>query len=124
MKRGVVVSIVVALLAVGGMVYAFLTNASPYVTVAEAKQAGPVSVHVAGDLIKDTLKTDLANRKITFDMKDEKGEVMSVVYSGPPPANMGDATQVVAIGQMKDGVFHSDRMLIKCPSKNEGKQKA
>lgn len=120
MKRGTVVSIAIAVLAVLGMGFAFMANASPYVSVAEAKGRGTEQVHVAGDILKETMRTDLVRREVRFDIRDEKGDVMNVVYAGPPPANLGSATKVVAIGSMKDGAFHSDKMLVKCPSKYEG----
>jgi cytochrome c-type biogenesis protein CcmE len=49
---------------------------------------------------------------------------MNVIYSGPPPSNMGEATQVVAVGGMKDGVFRAHQLNLKCPSKYEGKKKS
>lgn len=124
MKRGAVVSSVIALIAILGMGFAFLANASPYVSVAEAREQPGTQVHVAGDLLKETMKTDLTKRQIRFSIRDEKGDVLPVVYSGPPPANMGSATKVVAIGTLKDGSFQCDRMLIKCPSKYEGEPKS
>ncbi len=118
---GAVVTIVLCLLAISGIVYAFLQNASPYVTVAQAKATSGDNLHLAGDILKETLKTDLSKGQISFDIRDQEGDLVKVVYYGPPPANMGEATKVVAIGGMKeDGAFHSKKMLIKCPSKYEG----
>jgi len=37
---------------------------------------------------------------------------------------MAQATEVVAIGSMKGSEFHSEKLLIKCPSKYEGTDKA
>lgn len=121
MNKGAIVSIIVALTAFCGMVFAFLNSASPYVTVAEAQVAQGDDLHVAGDLLKESLETDLTHRQVKFKIKDEKGDILDVVYNGSPPANMGNATKVVAIGGMKEGKFVSDRMLIKCPSRYEEK---
>jgi cytochrome c-type biogenesis protein CcmE len=60
--------------------------------------------------------------QISFRLKDKEGSVVTVVYSGPPQSNLAEATQVVAIGAMKDGKFVSDQLLVKCPSKYEGKE--
>lgn len=117
MKIGSILSIVVAVLAVSGMFAAFLTQASPYVTVAQAKSASQRTVHVPGHLDKSTLKRDVLNGRVTFDIADEKGDRIHVVYAGPPPANLGNATQVVVIGAMQGDVFHAKDMLIKCPTK-------
>lgn len=124
MKLGTLISIVVATLAVSGMVIAFLSNASPYVSVAEAKASTGDDLHLAGDLDKATLETDVRAREVRFTLKDEKGESMPVVYSGAPIANMGEATKVVAVGKCENGVFKAHRLLVKCPSKYEATNKA
>ncbi|MBZ0213440.1 MAG: cytochrome c maturation protein CcmE, partial [Nitrospirae bacterium] len=94
---GAIVTIVLCLLAISGIVFAFLQNASPYVTVAQAKATSGDNLHLAGDILKETLKTDLAKGQISFDIRDQDGDLVKVVYYGPPPANMGEATKVVAI---------------------------
>lgn len=124
MTRGALLTISLATLGLGGMVYAFLNSASPYVTIAEAKQAGKQNVHLPGEILKPTLQTDITARQVRFRMKDEKGDEVQVVYNGPAPSNLGTATKVVAIGSMSGDVFECDKMLIKCPSKYEGEQKS
>ncbi|MBI5707660.1 MAG: cytochrome c maturation protein CcmE [Armatimonadetes bacterium] len=123
MKIGVLISVVVGVLAASVMMMAFLNNASPYVTIAEAKTSTANGLHVIGDLDKTTLFTDLAKSEVRFTMTDANGGRMDVIYDGPAPSNMGEATQVVAIGGMKDGVFHARQLNLKCPSKYEGKEK-
>lgn len=60
---------------------------------------------------------DLDAKVFTFHMKDESGTVRRVVYNKPKPANFEDADQLVVKGKMVNGTFHSDDMLVKCPSK-------
>ena len=110
-------------LAVGGVIYAFMTNSSPYVTVAQARSGTAERMHMAGDIVKETVHQDLANHTLIFDVKDTTGQV-TVVYSGTPPQNMGEANKVVAIGAMKGGKFVSDSLLVKCPSKYESEKKS
>ncbi|HVT13016.1 MAG TPA: cytochrome c maturation protein CcmE [Fimbriimonadaceae bacterium] len=121
--KGAALTAAVCVLALAGVVYAFIANSSPYVTVAQARASTADNLHVAGDIIRDTVHQDLANRTLTFDMKDETGTV-KVVYTGTPPQNMGEANKVVAEGGMKDGVFLSDKILVKCPSKYESEKKS
>lgn len=123
MKLSSIVAVVIGVLGLSGMLVAFLNNASPYVTIAEAKSAKGDNLHVAGDLVKETVFTDTAGGVVRFDLKDEAGGKLPVVYHGLPPANMGNATKVVAVGGMKDGAFHATKLLIKCPSKYESTQK-
>lgn len=121
-SRGAMLSIVVALLAVAAIVTAFLSSASPYVTVAQAREMTGNNLHVAGDLLKHTLRSDIQRGVVEFDLRDEHGEILSVTYTGLPPANMGEATTVVVVGGMSDGRFRAHRMLVKCPSKYEGEK--
>lgn len=122
MKIGVLLSILIGVGAACAMMMAFLNSASPYVTIKEAKAMQGTSLHVIGDLDKETLFTDLKARQVKFTIHDATGETMDVVYDGPPPSNMGEATQVVAVGGMKDGVFRAHELNLKCPSKYEGKK--
>lgn len=117
----IITTILAIMLGVGAMVYAFMNNASPYVTIQEAKMSKGDRMHLAGDILKETLKTDAANNLVRFQLRDSEGQTCQVVYHGPPPANMGEATQVVAVGQMKDGDFVSNKLLVKCPSRYESK---
>ena len=117
---GAVITGVVATLAMAGVLTAFIRNASPYVTVAEAKESKADGVHLAGDLVKGTLQTDPKTGEMRFQLKDEKGQTANVLYVGSTPGNIEEATKVVAIGGMnKDDVFVSRKLLIKCPSKYE-----
>ncbi len=122
MKRGGWITAIVAILGVAGVLVAFSLNASPYGSFADARNSPAARLHVPGDLDKSTVAPDVARRLLRFEMTDLQGERARVVYQGPPPANLGEATQVVAIGKMVEGEFHSDKLLIKCPSKYESAQ--
>ena len=119
MKFGAIAAIVLTLAGLSAMVFAFLTNASPYVGVAEAQVTQGDNLHVAGAIELGSVSTNISKAEVRFKLKDDKGDTMQVVYHGPPPANLGTATKVVAVGGMKDGDFHSGKLLIKCPSKYE-----
>jgi cytochrome c-type biogenesis protein CcmE len=118
-KRGAVISGLVALLAGIGLIGVFVANASPYVTIAQAKQMSGGNLHLKGHLIKESLISDAARREIRFLMKDEAGDTLRVVHVGTPPSNMANASEVVVIGGMKGSHFESQKMLVKCPSKYE-----
>ncbi|HXH62341.1 MAG TPA: cytochrome c maturation protein CcmE [Fimbriimonadaceae bacterium] len=103
------------------VVFAFVKNSSPYVNVAEARTRAGDSLHLAGDMDKSSLSVSVMTHTVSFRLTDENGESVNVVYKGIPPANMSDATQVVAIGSMKGDHFESHKLLLKCPSKYEDK---
>lgn len=119
MKSGPIVTAIVATLAMSGVVAAFMSGSSPYVTIAQAKTSTSDRLHLAGDLDKSSIHTDVLKHELTFRLKDEHGDSVTVVHEGDPPANMGDATKVVAIGKMQGDRFVSQDLLIKCPSKYE-----
>jgi len=109
--------------AILGVSVAFIANASPYVTVSEARKSGATNVHLKGKLEKDSVKNDFKDHAITFRIRDNNNEEATIVYTGPPQ-DMSEATDVVAIGTMQGDQFHSEKLLIKCPSKYEGGNKA
>jgi cytochrome c-type biogenesis protein CcmE len=123
MSKGPIITGLVAAVALSAVVGAFLNNASPYAeTIAEARTSRDDRLHLTGDIVPGTVRHDVKNHTIQFRLRDKSGEEISVVHRGDPPANMGEATKVVAVGQVKDGAFQSDKLLIKCPSKYEGEK--
>jgi cytochrome c-type biogenesis protein CcmE len=123
-RIGPIFTVFLAVAAIVGVTTAFIANASPYVTVSEARKTGATNVHLKGELDKTSIRNDLQARTIRFRIKGTEGDSMEVVYSGTPPSDMTQATEIVAIGSMKGTEFHSDKLLIKCPSKYEGTKKA
>lgn len=120
--RGAFVTGIVAVTGMGAVMAALLNNASPYGTFADARKTGNTAIHVAGELDKTSVDNEPLQGVIKFNLKDQNGEVMPVVYTGTPPANLGEASKIVAIGGIENGVFHSKSMLVKCPSKYEGEK--
>ncbi len=95
-------------------VSSFQKALTPYVTVAEAKNAkGTVQV---GGLLADHGKYDEAGN-FTFTLKDDKNNLLRVLYRHPKPANFDQATGVVAIGRFDAGTLEAESLLVKCPSK-------
>ncbi len=123
MMKGPVITSIVALIAMGGVVAAFVSNSSPYVTVAQAKQVRGDRMHLAGDIVKGTVLTNVKTGKVKFQVKDANGEVMDVVFQGEIPGNLDAATKVVAIGGIEGDHFSSKQLLLKCPSRYESETK-
>ncbi len=124
MNRGAVVTIVVAVLAMAGVIMAFVLNSSPYVTIAQAKTIQAERLHLAGNIVPKTLSTNARANKMSFDLRDDQGAVIRVNYTGPIPTNIREAKEVVAIGGVKGSAFESQQLLIKCPSKYESEKKS
>ena len=52
-----------------------------------------------------------------FYMKDDKGLVKKVVLNGTKPQDFERSEQIVLTGQMNNGKFQANKILMKCPSK-------
>jgi cytochrome c-type biogenesis protein CcmE len=116
-KKGAVVTGVIAVLAMAGVTAAFVTSASPYVTIKEAQHISGDSLHLAGAVDLPSLRDDRVHNKLQFVLADKNGDRIPVIYTGEPLGDLRDAKQVVAIGHVVNGVFVSEKMLVKCPTK-------
>ena len=93
----------------------FNKTLTPYVSIAEAKSAATM-VQVKGQRADDGT-FDTSNNLFTFQLVDEKGEQITVVYDGAKPGNFEQASEVVCVGIYENGSFKAKQILVKCPSK-------
>jgi len=106
-------------------VTSFKKSMTPYISFGEAKRASGM-VQVNGVLADRSYVVKRDEQYLEFRLKDEAGEVMSVMYRGVIPGNFDQATSIVAIGRYADDHFEADQLLVKCPSKyqTEGEKPA
>ncbi len=109
------IAIIVAALAFGSR--AFVTNLTPYVPFAQARQAKG-SVQTIGKLDKQSIRYDRGT--LEFTLLDDRGDRMPVVFRGPRAANFEQAVQITAIGQYDGTTFQAKNLLVKCPTKYQG----
>jgi cytochrome c-type biogenesis protein CcmE len=101
-----------------GLGYSSLTQSfRPYTTSVDEATTSGRSVQLAG-FLGSTGAYD-SDGNFTFDLQDNTGKMVKVVYAQPKPANFEQAVSIVAIGHYDSarGVFMADDMLVKCPSK-------
>jgi cytochrome c-type biogenesis protein CcmE len=122
MKKSYVIGGVVIVLAVAMAMYSFQSTLTSYVSVSEAK-ASNRPVQVAGIVVEGTDRYDLDSNNLLFTLREDSGDQMKVEYDGPRPGNFDNVTKVVAIGKYepKRKVFLARELLVKCPSKYEGR---
>ncbi len=78
-------------------------------------------LQVNGEWVREMQTSFDADKVLfTFYMKDDKNEVVRVVYHGARPNNFEMASSIVAKGKFEGGEFHASDILTKCPSKYEG----
>jgi len=112
--------IVIAFIVVGFI--SFMGSKIEYANFKEAQEKNK-TVEVRGVWQKDKeTKYDAATNMFTFYMKDENNTEMKVMLNDAKPNNFETAGElmIVAKGKVKDGVFHANSVLTKCPSKYEG----
>jgi len=124
MKKSYIVGGLVVVLAMVMAMYSFKSTLTSYVTVSEAK-ASKRPVQVAGIVVTGTDRYDLKRNNLIFVLREDGGDEMQVEYDGPRPGNFDNVTKVVAIGKYepKGQVFMAKELLVKCPSKYEGRVK-
>ena len=119
MKKGYWIAAALTLAFVGFGLTAFQKTLTPYLSFDEAKKSQGV-VQVMGALDKQSDRYDQTREELSFDLLDDKGGRMPVVYKGIKPANFKDAISIVAIGRVHEGRVEAEKLLVKCPSKYQG----
>ncbi len=97
-------------------VTSFNKTVTPYISFAEARRSSGL-VQVNGVLADKAYVMRQEEQFLSFRLKDEHGETLSVEYHGVIPGNFDQATSIVAIGRYRDGTFGAEQLLVKCPSK-------
>ena len=124
MKKSYIIGAVVIALAMAMAMYSFKSTLTAYVTVREAK-ASKRPVQVAGIAVRGTERYDLKSNNLVFTLREDGGDEMVIEYDGPRPGNFDNVTKVVAVGKYepKKQVFEARELLVKCPTKYEGRVK-
>lgn len=125
MNVKVVLALVLVVVAGAVGITSFRRSVTPYISFAEARRA-PGLVQVNGRLADKRYVLRPAEQYLSFQLRDEKGEVMPVTYHGVIPGNFDQATMIVAIGRWHENHFAAEQLLVKCPSKyqEEAEKKA
>ena len=119
MKNKWIIGVIVILIFGGFAFYSFSSSLSPYVTLNEAATASG-QVQVLGTIVEEKeISFDLETGRLEFYLADEEGTVTAVSYSGPRPDNLKESENIVIVGQYINGIFHAEKLLVKCPSKYE-----
>ena len=116
MKPKLVIGIVAIVGFTSLLMYNFGNSISTYVNFEQAE--GMESAHVVGTW--DNTQEhgfSMESKRFSFYMQDEAGNVRRVIYPKPKPNNFEQAERLVVIGEMQNGVFYANDMLMKCPSK-------
>lgn len=122
MKKSYIIG---GLIIIGALIFAmfsFKSTLTSYVTIKEAKNSEQY-VQIAGILVKGTTNYDVSKNLMIFKLKEPNDGQMVVHYNKSKPANFEDADKIVAVGKFDKhkNAFIADELLVKCPSKYEGR---
>ena len=115
----IVAAVVIVAFIVFGAV-SFMDSNVEYTDFAKAEKTSK-KVQVKGAWVKEKeTQFDAKAGQFIFYMIDDNNREANVVLDGAKPNNFELATSVVVKGRYKDGCFHANELLTKCPSKYEG----
>jgi cytochrome c-type biogenesis protein CcmE len=115
----IVAAVVIVAFIVFGAV-SFMDSNVEYTDFAKAEKTSK-KVQVKGTWVKEKeTQFDSKAGQFIFYMIDDNSREVKVVLDGAKPNNFELATSIVAKGRYKDGYFHANELLTKCPSKYEG----
>ena len=118
---------IIAILIIAASILIFITaskDVSTYATFDIAETTGD-RVKIVGqlDLAQGVnFKPEVDPNKTSFYMKDDNGDVREVILLQPKPQDFEMSEQIVLTGEVKDGIFVADEVLMKCPSKYKGEE--
>lgn len=122
MKLSYILGALVIVAALIFAMFSFTSTLTSYVTIREAIETGQ-NVQVAGALGNQNINYDVNRNLLIFTLKEPEGDEMTVHYAKSKPANFENADKIVAIGRYDKAqqVFVANELLVKCPSKYEGR---
>jgi cytochrome c-type biogenesis protein CcmE len=118
MKKIHIIAIVIIAVSISVLSMA-AKDVATYATFSDAAKSGG-KVKVAGQLCKDKpmqYNPEKDADKFSFFLKDTEGKLQQVVLLKPKPQDFEMSEQVVCTGEMKEGLFVANDVLLKCPSK-------
>ena len=123
-KKSYIIGAIVIILALIMSMHSFKSSLTSYVSVGEAK-VSKRPVQVAGIVVGGSKRYDFKKNSLFFTLREDGGDEMKVEYDGPVPGNFDDVNKIVVIGKYEPEkqVFAAMEVLVKCPTKYEGRVK-
>lgn len=112
-----IIGIAMIALAIGLGWMGLRSSFRPYTTSISEAEGSNRSVQLKGFL--GTKGGYDSNNNFVFDLQDQTGKMVKVIYGKPRPSNFEQAISLVVIGRydQSKNAFVADEMLVQCPSK-------
>ena len=121
-----IIAFAVVVLALGYFLLTSMSGEKLYYKEIQALLDSPESsdgrgLRISGDVLYDNFNVDKFQKVAHFNMTDETGGVLPVVYKGTIPDAFEEGAQVVVEGMynLESKTFQANKLLAKCPSKYE-----
>ncbi len=128
-KVKLIVGILIILGALSYLMFTGFSKSSSYfVTIAQMRDKADEmvgkSLKVSGKIVGKSVAWDSQKIQLTFEIRDDKGRTVPIIYNGIKPDNFEDGKEALLEGRLgPDGVFTAQSLLVKCPSKYEAEKK-
>lgn len=119
MKKIHIIGIIIIVVAIGAMVTS-LADAGTYANFSVAEKNEGSEYHVVGklDKAKEMVYDPVKDPNVfTFYLVDNNNVERKVILYKSKPQDFEKSEQIVLIGKAKNGEFHANEVLMKCPSK-------
>lgn len=119
MKKTHIILLIIVVAAITVIATAFLDFSTYETFVSASKQPGK-TYYVIGLLQKDkemTYDPIKDPNHFIFYAKDKGGNLTKVIFNGEKPRDIEKSEQIVMTGFSEAGVFHCNKIQMKCPSK-------
>lgn len=114
---------VIALAVVYLIFTATQSTAAYFFTISELYARGEAVhdryVRVSGKVTDAAIQFDPRELMLRFQIADENGQALSVVFHGPKPDQLRPDAEAILEGKFDGKVFIAQTILLKCPSKYE-----
>lgn len=124
MKKVHIIAIIIIAVALG-VILSTISNSSTYATFSEAKANPDATYHIVGKVNKEIpfdYHPEINANIFGFNLVDNNGTEVKVMYNGAMPQDFERSEQIVVIGKMNKDAFHCKQILMKCPSKYNGNE--
>jgi cytochrome c-type biogenesis protein CcmE len=118
MKKSSIIGMIIIALAIGVIISTY-ADSSTYGSFTDAQETQK-ELHVVGKLQKSkemVYNPEVDANYFSFYMIDNKGKECKVEFTGTKPQDFERSEQIVLTGQMYNGKFQANKILMKCPSK-------
>jgi cytochrome c-type biogenesis protein CcmE len=106
------------------LIYAATQSTAAYfLTVGELYDKGAAiydrNVRVSGKVVGDSVDFNSRDLILQFQIVDENGTALPVVFNGPKPDQMRQDAEAIIQGKFDGNAFQAQELLLKCPSRYE-----